>query len=89
MMNTEPNPEDLYDPDDKGPICESCGVALVDHLGLIGTCRQLQEAREEIERLRKLCANALFLAKHDYPHFEDKCRACKLREKLALAGGGE
>jgi hypothetical protein len=33
------------------PTCFSCGVPLRDHLGLHGTCRQLQEARAEIERL--------------------------------------
>lgn len=49
--------------DAEEPCCPSCGVAYVDHLGLIGTCRQLQEARAdilvlaaEIDRLRNVQA---------------------------------
>lgn len=34
------------------PKCESCGVPWTDHLGMIGTCRQLQEARAEIATLK-------------------------------------
>lgn len=29
-------------------ICPSCGTDYGDHLGLIGTCRQLQEARRRL-----------------------------------------
>ena len=32
--------------------CPSCGVAYIDHLGLIGTCRKLQEAVAELHRYR-------------------------------------
>ena len=37
---------------DKDPyLCESCGVPLTDHIGLYGTCKQLQEAIERIKEL--------------------------------------
>lgn len=38
-------------PDDE-PKCNSCGVIVKEHLGLEGTCRQLQEAKAEIQRLK-------------------------------------
>ncbi len=37
--------------DDSEPGCESCGVPYEDHLGLIGTCKQLQEAKAAIHGL--------------------------------------
>jgi hypothetical protein len=33
--------------------CPACGVALVDHLGLYGTCAELQAARKRIEELNR------------------------------------
>ena len=46
------------------PRCPSCGVAWVEHLGMIGTCRELQQARAdilvlaaEIDRLRNVQAS--------------------------------
>jgi hypothetical protein len=39
-------------PDDSPPLCcPSCGKAIVDHLGLIGTCAALAEARATIESM--------------------------------------
>lgn len=32
-------------PDDNPPRCKSCGVPFHNHLGLVGTCRQLQEIK--------------------------------------------
>jgi len=37
---------------DDEPKCKSCGVAYRDHLGFEWTCKQLQEAKAEIERLK-------------------------------------
>ena len=35
------------------PTCESCGVPFTSHLGLIGTCKQLGEAKARIEFLER------------------------------------
>lgn len=32
--------------------CISCGVSYTDHMGLVGVCRQLQEAKAKIEQLK-------------------------------------
>ena len=34
-------------PVDGGLVCESCGLALVEHLGLIGACAELQRVTAE------------------------------------------
>ena len=39
------------------PSCPSCSVAYVDHLGLIGTCAELKEARKR--RPMPACLKAL------------------------------
>lgn len=39
-------------PMDSGPVCESCGVPLIGHLGLIGTCAELQRVTTERDELR-------------------------------------
>lgn len=36
------------------PRCPSCGVAFEDHLGLIGTCRRLQESSASDAALRRI-----------------------------------
>ena len=46
-------PEDLHDPDFIPPKCPSCGVAYVDHLGIVGTCRRLQVAKLALENIAK------------------------------------
>ena len=33
------------------PTCASCGVPFIEHLGLQGMCRELQEANEQIQSL--------------------------------------
>lgn len=33
------------------PTCEFCGVEYREHLGLIGTCRELQEQRKLVAEL--------------------------------------
>lgn len=38
--------------------CPSCGVKYIDHLGLIGTCRELQKLRSELfeqKNVERLC----------------------------------
>lgn len=40
-MTSKPRPK--RPPAPKEPICASCGRALVDHLGLQGTCAELQQ----------------------------------------------
>ena len=39
-------------PVDGGLVCESCGVPLVEHLGLIGMCAELQRVTAERDELR-------------------------------------
>ena len=39
-------------PVDGGLVCESCGLALVEHLGLIGACAELQRVTAERDDLR-------------------------------------
>lgn len=46
-------------PMDSGPVCESCGVPLVEHLGLIGTCAELQRVQKELSDLRNWKAGAV------------------------------
>lgn len=46
-------------PVDVGPVCESCGVPLVEHLGLIGMCAELQRAKIELSDLRNWKAGAV------------------------------
>lgn len=41
----------MYDPDP--PKCKSCGVPYVDHLGIQGTCKQLQDATKRMDSLRE------------------------------------
>jgi flagellar biosynthesis GTPase FlhF len=41
MVDDEPEPAK----------CKSCGIAYTDHLGIQGTCRELQEAKVSIDRL--------------------------------------
>ena len=45
------NTIDMYEEDPLAPKCESCEVPLKDHLGLTGTCKQLQEANKRIAEL--------------------------------------
>jgi len=40
--------QECYDTSDK---CASCGVPLIAHRGLYGTCAELQEARARIKEL--------------------------------------
>jgi len=35
------------------PTCPSCGVAYIDHLGLIGTCSRVIELEVEVRLLRE------------------------------------
>ena len=69
--------------DAEEPKCPSCGAAWTDHLGMIGTCRQLQEARAEIDRLREVreteraawAGEVERLNAHLSPPFEDQFRS--------------
>jgi len=38
-----------------GAKCPSCGKEYHNHLGLIGTCKQLQELQIENEQLKEFC----------------------------------
>ena len=40
------------------PACPSCSVVYSEHLGLIGTCHQLQLARRRIDDLQEDLAKA-------------------------------
>jgi len=56
-------------------VCESCGKAFIDHLGLIGTCA-------EVQRLRKIIGTALAIYKTE----KSSLRACiQMAEQLNKA----
>lgn len=38
--------------DDDYPKCASCGKPFVEHDGIIRTCKALQEAKAELERIK-------------------------------------
>jgi len=40
-------------------VCESCGIPFVEHLGLIGTCKGLMEAKERMALLEEFHAAAM------------------------------
>lgn len=44
---------DDEDGDEYAPKCESCGVPFSEHLGLIGTCKQLHEFGTELRRQKQ------------------------------------
>lgn len=44
-MNHDETP--LFPADDDEPCCTECGKAWTDHLGIIGTCRELQHWQAE------------------------------------------
>lgn len=53
---------ECYEQADK---CPSCGVPYILHLGLIGTCADLQETREELDRINgKLKIIRFMVSKH-------------------------
>ena len=68
------NTIDMYEEDPLAPKCESCEVPLKDHLGLTGTCRQLQEAKNRAAYLAKLLSTlALSDCDHNTGEFGTGC----------------
>ena len=60
-----------------GDKCEACGVKWVDHLGITGTCKKLQELKKYTKHLPNCFYN------RPNPYGEDyKCN-CGLAEVLA------
>lgn len=45
--------DEAYGYPDDSPKCKACGVKMIDHLGLLGTCKALLEAKKKIERLEQ------------------------------------
>lgn len=43
--------------------CPSCGVKYIDHLGLIGTCEELQKYKKTIEDIRASVRVSITLGK--------------------------
>lgn len=43
--------DEAYGYPDDSPKCKSCGVKIMDHLGLLGTCKALLEAQKRIAEL--------------------------------------
>jgi hypothetical protein len=43
--------DEAYGYPDDSPKCKACGVKMIDHLGLLGTCRELWNCKEIIGKL--------------------------------------
>ena len=67
--------------DDVGPACSACGIPFDEHLGLVGTCGELQQMKmhaaavnKELEKARK-DANDLYWEKQKLEQKLDALRA--------------
>jgi hypothetical protein len=45
----------------RSPFCPACGMPFAEHLGLVGTCGLLQEAKAYAAALEKLTAESIAL----------------------------
>jgi len=43
----------------RSPFCPACGMPFAEHLGLVGTCGLLQQAKAHVADLQKLTAECL------------------------------
>lgn len=68
------------------PACKCCGVPWTRHLGISGTCAELQRARGEAERMRVALRTAL-LEVMDHPLFDEAMFEARDIKALCKVGG--
>lgn len=47
--------DEAYGYPDDSPKCKACGVKMINHLGLLGTCKALLETKKTLKEYEDLC----------------------------------